>query len=257
MNHANNSLGFDRAAYIRLVKHLAWLLGSVLLLAGCNPVLYAPNTLNAPMITRKGEGNVAVHFGEEKTVSVEAAYSPFERIGVLVDVTRARAPDNPSGAGGSMTIVEAGIGRYRPFKDRFFWDAYGIAAFGGIENHAPTSVTTAPGTTGTLDANFVRYGLQPSLGWRSRFVDLAFSSRIVGLRYYDIQGRLVLDTRNVQDYLRSNRNQFLLEPALTARAGYKGLKVQAQLGHGFNVSERDFPQRNDFVSWGILYNFGR
>jgi hypothetical protein len=58
-------------------------------------------------------------------------------------------------------------------------------------------------------------------------------------------------------YLKDAGTQYLFEPALTVRVGYDVVKVQAQFGHSYNLTNRNFRQDRDIASLGIVYTFGR
>jgi hypothetical protein len=57
------------------MKLLLSLLCAVLLMSGCSPIYYAPNTLNVPMIREKGEGVISAHIGDHGSRNFQGAYS--------------------------------------------------------------------------------------------------------------------------------------------------------------------------------------
>jgi hypothetical protein len=227
---------------MRLVPFLLCIL--LVLMSACSPIYYAPNTLNVPMIRAKGEGTASVLFGDRNSWNVQGAYSPAQNWSVMADGFRANDPPGTNSGGGSGHIISGGAGYYRPFNDHFMWDTYGILGFGRVENRFSSL---------DVSSSFVRYGLQPSAGFQSKFFDMFFSSRLVGLSYYNTKGS---DPAEVQ-YLKTVGTQFLFEPAVTVRAGYKFIKVQAQVGHSHNVTDSSFKQDDDIASIGIVYTFKR
>jgi hypothetical protein len=218
-----------------------WLSLAVVAFGACSPIYYAPNSVNVPMIGGKGEGAVSALRGDHGSLNINAAYSPAPRLGVLLDGYHVTVPDS-NGNGGHGTFVEGGAGFYRPIRSRFLADVYGLAGFGRLNNHF---------SQGIVDANFVRYGVQPSLALRSRIIDLSGAVRLVGVRHYGISGTW---TSEVQ-YLQGAGAQFLVEPVATVRVGYKSLKLQAQLGQTHDFTDPQFKLSDTLSTIGVVYSF--
>jgi opacity protein-like surface antigen len=193
------------------------------------------------MIGGKGEGVVGFHIEDENGFDVQAAYSPIRNLGATLDVSHVSA--GSSGQRVSGLLVEGGAGYYRAFREHLLVDGYGLLGFGGVENEL---------SSGNISANVVRFGIQPSAGFRSRFFDAFFASRLVGVHYFGIDGS---DSTNVQS-LRDAGTQYMFEPAVTLRAGYR-VKLQLQAGRSYNLSSDSFPQEKDIISLGIVYTFRR
>ncbi len=213
----------------------------IVLVSGCSPIYYAPNTLNVPMIRQKGEGVVAGHIGDHGSLNVQGAYSPKENWAVTVDAFRAEENSSVTGRG---HLISGGAGYYRAVHPHLMWDTYGILGFGSVQNsYAERSVSSG----------FTRYGIQPSFGFRSKYFDASLATRFLGLRYFHTGGS---DSVEVQ-YLKDAGTQFLFEPALTIRGGYDFLKAQFQIGRSFNVTNRNFKQEDDIRSLGVVFIFKR
>jgi hypothetical protein len=56
-------------------------------------------------------------------------------------------------------------------------------------------------------------------------------------------------------YLNGLETQFLLEPAITVRAGRDPIKVLAQLGGSRNLTTPDFRQIEKYLAVGVVYSF--
>ncbi|MEO6758193.1 MAG: hypothetical protein ABIO24_01985, partial [Saprospiraceae bacterium] len=108
-------------------------------------------------------------------------------------------------------------------------------------------------TDGQIDSKLLRIGIQPAIGYRSRFFEAAVSSRLVSLNYSGTSGSLVFDGLRQADYLENNKSLWLAEPALTLRAGTDFLKFQVQFSHSFNLSNADFRQDEDQLTIGLIY----
>jgi hypothetical protein len=112
-----------------------------------------------------------------------------------------------------------------------------------------------PGTSGKMSGNIVRYGIQPNVGFTAKYFTVALSSRFVLLDYYDIGGNLTFEDVDQVAYLRDNRSNFLMEPALTIRGGLERIKLQFQIGTSINVTNNNFRQDEEYATLGLSFNF--
>ena len=222
-----------------------WLLlvCAVVVISGCSPIYYAPNTLNVPMIREKGQVVVSAHRGDHGSFNFQGAYSPKQNWAVTADGFWAEEGTSSS-IKGSGHMINGGAGYYRPLNSHFMWDTYGILGFGSVENSFSQR---------DVSSSFVRYGVQPSIGFQSKYFDAFVATRIVGLGYFHTTGSEAIEVQ----YLKDTRTQFLLEPAVTIRGGYDFVKAQFQLGHSHNMTNSNFKQDEDIVSLGVVFTIKR
>ncbi|MDD2477147.1 MAG: hypothetical protein PHI32_14720 [Dysgonamonadaceae bacterium] len=114
--------------------------------------------------------------------------------------------------------------------DKFVFEAYGLLGFGSMENNFPSTQEEHPNLKGDISANVLRVGIQPNFGYKSKYFEVALSSRVVNLMYNSIEGDLIYNGKNQIDYLNDNKSSFLLEPAITIRGGLEKIKLQIHLG---------------------------
>ncbi len=74
----------------------------------------------------------------------------------------------------------------------------------------------------------MRFGVQPSIGCKSKYFSGVIYSRFVRLSYFDMDGNLVFEGTDKVAYLKDNKSSVPVEPAVTLRAGLERLKVQLQ-----------------------------
>lgn len=139
--------------------------------------------------------------------------------------------------------------------DNFVFEAYGLLGFGTMENNFPSTQVENPESKGDISANVLRVGIQPNFGYKSKYFEVALSSRIVNLMYNSIEGDLIFNGKNQIDYLTDNKSSFLLEPALTVRGGLENIKLQIQYGYSHNLSNSTFKQDKSFLTLGLRYSF--
>ncbi|WP_017260253.1 hypothetical protein [Pedobacter arcticus] len=232
------------------MKNLAILAGLALLISACSPKYYSSNTQNVPLISAKGEKNLSLA-GNGNQIEFQGAMGVSNNIAIKANGAFFIPAKEDNGNGGSGKLFEVGGGYFTPINQNFVFETYAILGFGSMKNHFEPN----GGDGGDISANVVRYGIQPNFGYKSKNFEAAISSRFVNLNYNGVKGNLVYQGNNQVTYLEENNSNFLIEPALTLRAGFEKLKFQAQIGHSFNLSNNDFRQDKDYVTVGLNYRF--
>lgn len=238
------------------MKHLT-LVAAVLFLAACSPKYYAPNTQQIPAFHEKGDMAFSAAIGSDNRTDVQAAYAVGDHVAVQLQggfFTENKEDD--TGDSGKGYMAEGGVGYFLPFADdRLVFESYFQTGFGHVSNNFPSTLMAYPNTTGMIDANLLRVGIQPSLTFTTKFVDVALSSRLALLQYSNIKGSLIFGNEDQVRYLQNEKGQFVAEPAVTLRLGYDKFKVQLQLGLSANLTNSDFRQSSGWSSLGIGYKF--
>ncbi len=237
-----------------MLKNILFTALMLAIMASCSPKYYTANTQNVPLISEKGETNLTLS-GNGNQVEFQGAYGVGSNIAIQANAGLFIPSDLDNGDGGSGKFFEAGVGYFTPVAENFVFELYGLAGTGSVENHLPSTADASPGTEGDISANIFRYGIQPNFGYKSKYFSAAVSSRFVNLRYSNIVGDLIYNGESAADYLRENDSNFLIEPALTIRAGLEKIKFQFQFGYSFNVTNEDFRQDKEFVTIGLNFNF--
>ena len=222
--------------------------------ASCSPKFYTPNTQNVPLISEKGETNLTLS-GNANQVEFQGAYGITNNIAIKANGGLFIPSNLDNGDGGSGKFIEFGGGYFKPISEKWVFEAYGIFGFGTFENHFPSTTNDHPLTNGDISANILRMGVQPNFGFKSKYFSAAVSSRIVNLSYNNIKGDLIFEDANQPNYLKDNSSNFLIEPALTVRGGFEKVKLQVQYGYSINLSNSDFKQDNEFLTFGLSFNF--
>jgi hypothetical protein len=224
-----------------------------LALGACAPKYYAPNTHNVPLLTRARDFSAAGAVGDSR-IELQGAYALTSELGVMLNAANYDMPEDEDGDGGSGGLLEIGFGYSRPLDEHFQLGVFGLVGGGNLENHFPSTVAGNPGTTGDIEAKLTRFGVQPVVGFRSRYVEAAASLRVVGLRYSDVTGSLIFAGEDQVQLLSSQTEHTLLEPALTFRAGFETVKLQLQLGWSVNKSDSNFRQDEGHLTAGVVYS---
>jgi hypothetical protein len=219
----------------------------------CSPKYYAPNTHNVPLLTRDGDYAIVAAIADSRG-ELQGAYALTNDLGVLLNAAAFEKRDDEQGDGGGGGLLELGFGYSRPLDERFHFGVFGLVGGGSVENHFPSTVADNPGTTGDIEAKLSRFGVQPLIGFRSRYFEAVGSVRLVGLRYSDVEGSLMFGGEDQVQLLSSQANHTLIEPAITLRGGWETWKIQLQMGFSEKKSNSDLRQDEAFLTAGIAYS---
>lgn len=237
-----------------MMKYILFLALMIAIMLSCSPKYYTANTQNVPLISQQGETNLTVS-GNANQVEFQGAYGVTHCFAIQANGGLFIPSDLDNGDGGSGKFLEIGGGYFTPVSQNFVFELYGLIGAGTVENHMPSTTSANPATQGDISANIFRYGIQPSFGYKSKYFSVAVSSRIVNLRYSNIEGDLIYGGESQVDYLRDNASNILIEPAFTIRGGFEKIKLQLQVGYSWNVSNESFRQDKEFVTLGLNFNF--
>lgn len=216
---------------------------------------YVPNTQNIPIMKTKGQTNLGIAYSEgefTKGYELQAAHAVTNHIALQLNTDWVKNFENMTTndyseefkASGNM--LEVGIGYFNDIAPNFTFETYGLICFGKLK-YEPISATDNQ----YFSAKFNRIGIQPSLSYSRKYFTASFSSRIVHLKYNNVNWNLNDINPN---YLKENNAYWLLEPALTLQAGFEDVKFQLQNIHSYNLTNSSFEQETDIISFGIKLN---
>jgi hypothetical protein len=225
----------------------------LLALNACSPKYYVPNTQNVPLLSKRGDLNLSAA-GNTNQVEVQGAFALTQHIGLMANGVLFIPKNESNGNGGKGSLGEVGAGYYLPIANHLVFEAYGLVGYGGVENYMPFTVNNYPGTSGKINANLLRFALQPNIGFKSKYFHAAISSRFVSVNYSNIRGSLTYNDIDQATYLNSHKSLFIAEPALTLRGGVEHIKLQVQLAGSYNLSQSDFLQEKSLLSVGLNFD---
>lgn len=231
------------------MKTILFIFISIIIL-GCSPSYYAPNSQNIPIMKTKGQTNLGIGYNESadtRGFEIQASHAITNHIALQFNSDWVENIYDSDDFQGKGKILEIGTGYFKDLSPNFTFETYGLLGFGTIEAETTTS------STNDFSAKFNRLGIQPSLSYSLKYFSFSLSTRIAHLKYRDISGG-----QNVTDfdpnYLKTNNSHWLLEPALTIQAGFENLKLQLQYVYSQNLTNPDFEQQVDIISLGLKLN---
>ena len=212
---------------------------SLVYLASCSPIYYAPNAPNAPLFQEKNELSAAASFswGDEiNSIQIQTAYAFDSTMAIQINGMYSIRDENFYG-----TYLEGGFGFFDNVAKN--WALEGYLGFGAgdvyREYQTPSCSTTTRDEQG-FKANFNKIFWQPSVGYTSRGFEFAFTYRLSILNFTSVSltNPSNISTHPVNPYCNTNnlndvrgKSYTLSEPAVTFRlGGDKGIKLQTQVG---------------------------
>ena len=193
------------------------MIGAVLLISSCAPA-YIPNVINAPLLSNKNEFQGKLT-GGTSGFDNQLSYAITDHIGVMVNGSYNYR--NDSDTYHKHYYVETGLGYYRKLQEAGRLEVFGGYGYGDVKTNEDDWFYQNNHLT--TNAYYQRFFIQPSLGAVTNVFEGSFSTRLVVVNMHFREG-------NYDDLLMNNSFITFLEPAITAKVGYKYVKYVAQIG---------------------------
>ncbi len=237
------------------------------LLTGCSypHYFYSPNAQNVPLFSESNilAGNVAGSLGiVNNSLEIQGAYSLPAGIALTANFMTG-GNDNSSESlkdNSKNSYFEGAVGYYKPIQSIGVFEIYG--GYGtGSQQHTFTYVIyndpwewiTVP--DGSASLKFSKVFVQPDVGIKIKWFEAAVSCRISVLNFNKIEN-------NGSEYhsgdlmlLEQFNPPWLLEPAVTIRAGAKSVKAQIQIVTAKNLTNSDMKFEDLRYNFGLTFRF--
>lgn len=224
-------------------------------LSSCTTNTYVTNTVNVPLLKEKGEvkinvdqndAQLAIGVGKHWGVMANGFYKKFESNNNYVH----------QGAMG-----EVGFGYYKPYKNNLVFEAYTGLGMGTVEKKQSYTNPENSLYWASWNAQGAKAFIQPSIGYCSKYFDLAFTPKMSFVKYTHFNSFAYTDAQLSEDYLDNHRltdGVYMFgEPAFTVRVGYKFVKVQGQYGLTMNLSPNKIKYNPSFGSVGLVIDIAK
>lgn len=209
-----------------------------MMLTSCNYRLYYPSTHNVPMLREQNEARAMFGYIEgehSKGGEVQLAYSPLNHLGLTFNYTGTTGKTGSNGKlyTGNGHQIEGSCGYYLPLGQKFCFEVYG-----GLSNGKHTVRKQIP----EYQISFTKLYVEPAIGFLTDYADVIFSTS-----FGHLNGR--------SQYTPESYRCEVLEPAFTLRAGYKFLKIQAQVNYTIPLTDDAASEEVLIYSLGISTAF--
>jgi hypothetical protein len=203
---------------------------------GC--YVYVPNVVNTPLLSNKGEVQANLNIGESG-FDPQIAVAVTNNAGLMLNGSF-RFNDNNSTTGEIHNFIEAGAGYYTKFEEIGRFELYGGAGIGNLRARN-NDFWTYIGPE--IEVNTLRLFIQPNVGVKTDYFEAALAPRLVLLNL---------------DIGKETKTNILIEPTITAKGGFKNVKLVFQWGISVPFGNHIDNFYDPFiVSIGIQGAFGR
>ena len=201
----------------------------------CSPE-YIPNMANTPLFSEKGDLQANLAGGVSGT-DVQLAYAVTDHVGLMANGSFSDRTSDTTNDFHKHTLLEFAGGYYDRVGGHGRYEIFGGFGTGRIEGYWEDSPLDDP----VSDARFLKLFIQPAVGLTSDFADASVGSRLL----------LVRTDYNEDDPDAEAKIHPFFEPFITARLGFKYVKVVSQLGLSVPIRE-DLP----FDYQPLIFNVG-
>ncbi|GEM_PF-966049 len=192
-------------------------------------VLYVPTPVNVPMLTNRGEAQINTNLGFYG-FSPQFAYAFSNHFGGYINLSAVGKPKADSSSY-QYSIAPALGYFYKHGKFR-------MEVFSGLEAGSLASSYSIGNNTYRGVYTFRSVFLQPTIGYASNLLDLGFTSDFVLISFDDVHSNNTYST-------------LLLEPLLTAKIGYRRVRLLIQGGLAIDANKDP-----DVITFPVIATLG-
>jgi hypothetical protein len=226
------------------------------LFSSCTHSYYTPAQHNVPMFDKAGEAQVSFSLpGFGKNHEIQTAVSITGNISLQYNSVKHRN-DFTNGDWGPFAgdgwaehyysqLNEGGVGYYKNLKNGFIIENYLGYGKGNVDNKYEYNRAII---------DFTKIYLQPSVGYKRKDLNIAFSFRLEKLNYKNFRTQLYAEEPGTSDVvlIYNHPRQYLLENAFTLRYGYRFLKFQLQTGNVIALTNKKISTEKAFTRISVL-----
>ncbi len=248
------------------MKNISLLILLALSLSSCTHYYYMPAVKNVPLFKEKNEYRLSGALATSQEIDakeIQAAYSISNRFAIMTNYMNASGGNLNSNDWGKGQYLEGAFGYYNNYKKNKVFQVFAGMGIGNQQHKYQESSYSFMGRgaiyydIGSSDLSFRKYFIQPSIGYTNKIVDIAFTSGLGMLSFYNINNNIQSDRQPYLDLdaIAKNRNRFQLENALTLRLGWNYVKVQFQLQTSHQLAKPSLKFEQGAASMGLSFAF--
>jgi len=229
------------------------------LLTSCK-IMYVPNTQNVPMMEEKNDLKV-----ELSTKDLQVAYAVTDHIGIMVNGYYNKNEWSATTSGpttleyqflSKRSLIEGGAGYYTKLGEKGRFETYAGAGYGHIDYDYDLLEDNVKIEKDEFGIGMMRFFVQPAIGSQGDNFGIAFSARVAGVMFSNMDTVNYTQTELVHEDLHElEDNMFIfMEPALTLRFGFKYAQLQLQPYYNFKLSGPAIPAKKFGFNVGLYLN---
>jgi hypothetical protein len=264
-NHAENGSGYHTNFALKtkstaMIKPntssfriliLCFAMGS---LVSCSqpPMFYRSNTHNVALLREQGEAQFSASAGTWGG-NGHLSFALTDHVGLQMNASMLNKNRRGSGNEGFERNIEAGLGFQSMLNESSHVELYGLYGSGVMQNFMFETFLFRITSSGTLKAQVNTRSLQGAYTYWKNRGSISVGSRLRHVHFSQIEGNLIREGINQQQFLHKNANQLYLEPSLTFRVGLPNLQISMQLLLSANLRSRELYHPPASLSVGMHY----
>lgn len=212
-------------------RHLfVWIVFSILI-NSCAPA-YIPNVVNVPLLSNQGEFQASLNTGVSG-FDPQFAYAITDYLGVMLNGSFVSRTNDPLQNFHQHFAVESGAGYYTKIGNNGRFEVFGGLGYSRLKADYSNNLWIS-----RTDVNSYKFFIQPAIGATTDIFDGSFATRLVMINLF----------QNQKSY-----TGYFIEPVLTAKVGYKFVKVLMQAGFSLPINSEEllFSYQPFLLSIGI------
>ena len=228
---------------------------------------YIPNVQNVPLFNKSDEFTGLAAFSSglvDNCAEFQAGYSFTGHVALIANyMTGGNNHSTQTYEDFSkLHYFEGALGYYKSFSNIGVFEVYG--GYGQGSQHHAFSYTEFYGWTtwttvsdGKADMSFSKIFIQPDIGIKTKWADAAFSCRLTRINFNEIAiygTTYHLDELNL---LQLNNTDWLIEPAITFRAGFEPVKFHLQFVFSRNLTNSDLLFEKFRINLGLQISLSK
>lgn len=230
------------------LQYILLIVVAVTFFVSCGTTLYTSNTVNTPLLKKKGEIKLAAG-----TNDFQSSLAAGEHLAIMTNgfYKAYNASNNYSHKG---SLLEAGLGYFNSLKKNLICEIYAGAGKGNIYKRQTLLADDKSTMIACFNVNASKYFIQPDIGYCGKYFDIAFASRFTMVTYNHFISYNYDPEKLREDDLDqlNGKSYYFLEPAFTVRGGLPFLKLQLQIGKSFKLNNAPLKYSAAFAYVGLV-----
>ena len=228
-------INLAKATKMKNIKTIFYFIAIIPLVYSCAPA-YTPNMVNTPLFTSEGEFQATIGTGTSG-IDPQLAYAIDDHVGIMLNASFANRTDTNYKNFHKHLFAELGVGYFLPLGKTGRFEIFGGGGMGSINAKYENNIFY-----GRSRALLTRIFIQPSIGISTSAFDGAFTPRFV-----------FVNINNIKSTENSKTFEPFFEPTLTAKVGWKYVKMMYQIGLSFPLVElKNYTNQPFMFSIGLM-----
>ncbi|MDA3910249.1 MAG: hypothetical protein PF448_02680 [Bacteroidales bacterium] len=236
---------------------LLFVLALGVMLTSCK-TLYKPTMQNVPMLKGKSDFRSTLSYN-----NYQFAYALSNNFGIMLNGHHNKNEWSSSFDSISRNdyftrrySIDAGVGYFKNFSENTVFECYAGGGYGGYQFDYDIYTKDVYERTNNYHTASWRSFVQPSIAYRDDIFEIAFSTRFMGVGFFDVVTRNYTQDELISENLNNLDQNFytFIEPAITLRVGHRMAKFHVQCIYSQLLSTKSLSYIPLNINFGISFN---